>query len=728
MDITSLAHHAELDRLRELDTASVFFKPWVSGIEVTQAIQFFDSELHLTDPGDRQGDNAQRIVANKPMWVRVYVRSLIGSQAIGNATLRLQRRVFGFLYQDVAILSAHSSSTPSTQPSLFTPYETVRGDIGRTVNFVVPASEVQGYLRLVVHLSAGSTTIERTLNVGATLRQTLRLAGVAISYNGPTSISNNANLQLAAPTVGDLQAMAGVALTIFPVRSAARFRIAGSLVQTNHLQDTSFPASGCGTQWNALHARVAGVRTADGNQAGWIYYGLLPAGTPMGPVGGCGGGGVAVGPIGQPWTLAHEAGHAAGLPHAPSGGAPNADPNFPAYEPYDPTGVAQGRTGEYGLDINNGQVKTPDVHRDVMGYAGPQWISPYNYGRLTDNQQFTPTTVGIDWPWWHDLVWEEVQLKEWWWLDLKKEVELPVFPPSRFERVISVIVQVDHGRLVDQVDVARTGMYTDLPVAGRTRFGVRLVDGEGRVIAEGQLGRLTTAASGCGCADDALVSDAADGGSYVAQVLLPDVEGGAALEIVDGDDVVWRREAPDESPTVDVARPRSAKNGSVTLRWESKGASDHWVRWSADGEEWRSVATGLVGGSFTVGPDVLPAGKVLLQVVAHDGFHSTASEPVTVTVPERAPQVAILHPQDGRTYTAGQELRLWGSAFGVAEDAADESAVWSIDGKEVARGLDAWVALDKGKHTVTLGISGAEASVAVTVEVYERPTDEDPTG
>ena len=37
---------------------------------------------------------------------------------------------------------------------------------------------------------------------------------------------------------------------------------AGNLALTNHLQDTSFPTSGCGVGWDTLHGRVANARTA----------------------------------------------------------------------------------------------------------------------------------------------------------------------------------------------------------------------------------------------------------------------------------------------------------------------------------------------------------------------------------------------------------------------------------------------------------------------------------
>jgi hypothetical protein len=296
-------------------------------------------------------------------------------------------------------------------PSLFTTtYAGTRGAIGETLNFVIPAGQMTGHLRLTARAAMGSFNAESTIDITVTLRQTLRLAGVMISYNGPSSTAPGApNLSLAAPTLADLQNMSGSALTLFPVESTAAFRTAGSLVQSVPLQNTTFPTAGCGPAWDPLLARVVNARTADGNQPGWIYYGLLPSGTPMGPVGGCGGGGVAVGPINQPLTLAHEAGHAACFKHAPSGGAPNPDGAYPAYEPYDPAGTPQGSIGEYGLDVNNGSVASPATFRDIMGYANPKWISPYHYGRLVNGAVLNPVTVGMDQLWWRDRVREDIR-------------------------------------------------------------------------------------------------------------------------------------------------------------------------------------------------------------------------------------------------------------------------------------------------------------------------------
>ncbi len=556
MDISELLTTRTFDRL--INEGLLWrLRLTIDGIEVTQAVQYFGAPDHLTDPADRAADNSVRLVAGKPAWVRVYVSSLFGASGL-TATLEVQRRAAGILWNTVATLNADPSSATNVSGMAIGSYAATRGSLGETVNFIIPADEMIGTLRLIARVSAGSQTAESSTDVAVTLRQTLRLAGVMISYNGPASNAPMApNLTIAAPTLVDLQNMAGTALTLFPVESTASFRTAGTLTLTNHLQDTTFPTSGCGTQWDALHGRVANARTADGNQPGWIYYGLLPAGVPMGPVGGCGGGGVAVGPINQPGVLAHEAGHACGLAHAPAGGAPNADPGYPAYEPYDPANTPMASTGEYGLDVNNGNLASPQTFRDFMSYAGPAWISLYHYGRLVDNAQLTPRTVGIDHPWWKDRVWEEIRK----WPPIPEpdppfdlDLELPRYPPWRPQDLISLIVRIDHGKVAEVLHVARTRAHPALPGAVGTSFGARLRDREDRVVAEGALQRLDTAA-GCSC------GGAHGASSYLAQVFLADVELGSRLEITEGDEVVWTRDAP----------PKPVEVGDTVAKMDRRG-------------------------------------------------------------------------------------------------------------------------------------------------------------
>lgn len=477
-----------------------------------------------------------------------------------------------------------------------------------------------------------------------------------------------------------------------------------------------FPTSGCGASWNNLHAQVVNARTADGNQPGWIYYGLLPNGVPIGQVGGCGGGGVAVGPIGQPWTLAHEAGHAAGLPHAPAGGAPNPDPNYPAYEPYDTVASRVASVGEFGLNPNTGDIADPQVFRDVMGYAWPKWISPYNYARLTNNAILNPVTVGHDRPWWADW------LRHKWADQLSLQRDQPLFdlerefpvnpPPNPPQPMISVLASIVDGEVAEVTHVARTTMHTQQDQTRRTPFEVSL-QAAGETLSRAPLRRLLTC-NDCGC------EQGDEHQSYLAQALLPDVDVGEALVITRGDQVVWERVRPDEPARVEDWAAELDDDGGLIVRWEASGSpTELWLRWSRNKQDWRVLATGLATGEVRIPADQLPTGEVLLELVAHDGFNSTPSAVWEFRFHDRRTELAILHPTQGHSYSPGM-VRLWGVASDPSgQSVAAEDAAWWVDGEEVGRGLELWVELGEGEHVISLIVKddnrGGEASVEIMV-------------
>jgi hypothetical protein len=191
--------------LRQFDLSDLVFKwPWlgwgIRGVEVTQAIQYYESARHLTDPADRQPDNSVTLVANKPAWVRVYVRSgwFSGDIPGVTGTIRVRRRILGFLWSNIGTLSAQPPGNVTARAN--PPYATERGTLGYTLNFIIPASMMCGHLRLDVHIATpGGWVSDRSIYLDATLQQTLRLAGIMVGYNGPTSTAPGApNLTLAA--------------------------------------------------------------------------------------------------------------------------------------------------------------------------------------------------------------------------------------------------------------------------------------------------------------------------------------------------------------------------------------------------------------------------------------------------------------------------------------------------------------------------------------------------
>ena len=73
-----------------------FRRTWISGVEVTQSIQYYQSDLTSHRPGRPSADNAVRLVANKPAWVPG-LRPEPPERSV-TASLTIERRFFGFLW------------------------------------------------------------------------------------------------------------------------------------------------------------------------------------------------------------------------------------------------------------------------------------------------------------------------------------------------------------------------------------------------------------------------------------------------------------------------------------------------------------------------------------------------------------------------------------------------------------------------------------------------------
>jgi hypothetical protein len=708
------------------------FGPDIQGVEVTQAIQYYSSGSHLTDPADRQPDNAVTQVANKPAWVRVYVRgSWLFSPARVTGELTVKRRVFGWLWSTLGTLAPRSPGFVIAFDDVA--YATERGNPSFTLNFVIPARMMCGDLRLDVRVERRlwffTISTSRRVYIDVTLRQTLRLAGIMVGYNGPSSSAPGApNLTLAAPTLGDLQTTSAWTLQTFPVRSAATYRTAGTITWNLPLTDAPSCSGCCTPNWVALNAAVQAVRIADGNHTDVLYYGLLASGIPMGPIVGCNSGGVSTGSVGQGVTMAHELGHACGRPHSPCG-TPG-DPLYPAYEPSDPAGTPTASIGEYGLDINTGTVMSPAMFKDFMSYCGPRWISLFVTGRLTNNAMLDPARACVSWPWWDNIILSDRMLIPKQWLP-----DPPADPPWLVRDVapepLISLIGVQNGP--DDIEIRSVFR---LQAEGQVQNGraldlrAELVDSEGRVLASGTVYSLRSSADGgCGCTHD----DDSNHDHYprLIQSFIADAAPGAELRIRRGEEVLWGLRGAPRPPTLsDVT---AELDGDLRLTWaiDPKGEqeSECWVQWSADdGVTWRGLAANLRGGSAIVDARGLPAGPVVIRLLVSDGFHTATSEPIALSAAPRRPEASILSPRDGQTVPTPGSLRLWGLTASGGEDVPDELARWLIDGKQVATGLDVFVDTPApGDHTATLEIRDPEGEAVASVQfkVAELAVDRD---
>jgi hypothetical protein len=82
-------------------------------------------------------------------------------------------------------------------------------------------------------------------------------------------------------------------------------------------------------------------------------------------------------------TMAHELGHAHGIPHSPCGGVAGADSKYP---------YSGGKLGSWGWDERTGTLLSPTKNYDFMSYCGPEWISDYAYDRIIHRMSYVRET------------------------------------------------------------------------------------------------------------------------------------------------------------------------------------------------------------------------------------------------------------------------------------------------------------------------------------------------
>src|SRR5258708_15780992 len=129
-----------------IDTVRMLPLRYIAGIEVTQGIQYFSADQHLTNANDRGPDNSVGLVARKPAWVRVYVRSgLLGDSQNLTGEVVVEHRT-GALLGDWTQVGILPPQPPGSVPSEPNPaYVTQRGSIASTLHFIARPALMAGF-------------------------------------------------------------------------------------------------------------------------------------------------------------------------------------------------------------------------------------------------------------------------------------------------------------------------------------------------------------------------------------------------------------------------------------------------------------------------------------------------------------------------------------------------------------------------------------------------------
>ena len=705
----------------------------VDGMEVTQAIQHYRADQHLTDTADRGPDNSLQLVTDKTAWVRVYLRSgqdptFDGGRLDGiDGTLTVERRIGG-VWGTVAVLA--SQNGPVDAQDSFLNYTAERGNIDSSLNFVVPAAIMTGLLRFTARVASPyacpGNQASSTVTVDVNLQQTLSAAFITIGYDGPDN-AGTGTLALAPPTLATCQQEVSWALTTFPIGDAT-VRIAGTFTTNTPLNDPIPMNGGCSPNWLPLLNQVDALSDLDAAaNPGWVYYGIIASGIPRNNSG-CNwtaSGGVS----GLPVTYAHEIGHQFQLPHARCGSVGTGNAGYPIYEPYDlpvdvpanpvnSTNWTMASIGEFGLDINNGAIADPSVTEDFMSYCQPRWISRFTHNYLVNDNRLDPVNI----PTGSGAVGTRAIV------DADESFVAP--RGDMVEPLITLSGALEPDGSFEAHSVLRLETRYQVRAGRRSGFRAQLIGADGEVVTE-DIVYLSSSVGSCGCPDSSCRDGCDQPEPLLFKAFLRDVTDGSALRIVKGDETVWERPCPDQPPKLSRARATVTKEGRLRVRWtcESSGEVEQAaVRWSDDGgENWNALTAGVTGRSVELGLDGLPSGQVQFQVLVSDGFHTVSAVTAALELPQRPLSVVILYPDDSDRVYLERQVHLRGSAAGNRGTVDDSAFVWSIDGDEVGRGRDIWVDNPGvGTHTLELTVEASNGQAGSATTTFAVPEPESP--
>ncbi len=676
--------------------------------------------------------------------MRVYVRGVVGRVRDVLGTVMLQRRRYGAWRDDVPLKQAWPFGVDA---EVAPKYDTERGAVVNTLNFVIPGAAMRGHMRLHVRVAVAGTgefATETDVEFHALLLQTLRIRGIPVQYSGDDGAGNL--LSLPAPTLAEFQRTVATTLKLYPVSQTPDISLAAMTTIGTPLLG-AIANGACPASWGELLTWLSIAKYFDGNRTDRLYFALLPNGIPTGGAGGCGGGG-GLGStfVDSGLAMAHELGHVLGLSHAP-GCLPKDDltfdRNYPRYEPYDRFLTRMALIGEYGTDATSGTIYPPRFTSDFMSYCSSLWVSLYNYQKLLMNPGLDPQWVSDPYSKFPSYLDDSVR-------DPFRPKSPEGTPPWMGRRVhqptepdpVPLIV------LLGRIDDGRIEMQRVLRLETRpTTLGQRVdgamaeaIDADGRIVARAPVRWRDTQACGtCGCGGSA--TDGPPTG--FVEAILPDSGDCSLIRVVRDGDSIWSREATAFTPTVSIVLAEIVGD-ELTVRWDAATSGEHQVesvlRWSNDdARTWQVLAVSLVQNEATVPVAMLSPGAVLLQVHVSDGFYGVASEPVQLDVPARDPQGVILFPRERGAVRSGSLLRLRGTATGSDGQALPASASqWTLDGQPVGEGPEAWTELPEwdGEHRATLRVTEGDRSASTSVVFlatcsgtmpYRLPRDEPTT-
>jgi hypothetical protein len=684
----------------------------LTGMEVTQAIQFFRAADHIALESEQKPDNSVPLISEKPTLVRVYYTTDQDETFNQGKSFGLSVDLRG-VKDDQALGSA---LTPLNINTLFATRDnsvlTQRGRLTSSANFLLPGtwitpSQVAGPgfpifpLRLTAQLGvrqfepwirdridpdADQLTVDGLI---FNRSKDLSCVIVRIEYTGPGS-GNGA---------GDPPSLDECIQTLVPIRNinpTAELELflpphEDDWVVTFDGDLTAASTDGsCGDEWGSLLDLLEDkARFAWGDDDAF-WTGLLNPAINFQGVAGCGhvasgAMGVAAFKAGDSETGTHEIAHSYTLPHA------DENVEFPDYSLTGSFGI-----GEFGVDVAR--------------------ISPSDLSNL-DNLVFGPSTT--------DFMFSVASFPVWTApYTYQKSMEF-VFArsavPSGVENSFAMIRRSPRGericvsgRLDRKKGTCRLNPLYHLPnlpsspvrARGSSDYEIVMLDSDEGVVFRCALYQRE--------------------GSTSFSHRIPFAAAGRHVEIRQKDVPLCRvTRRPQEIQLVGLELQASSERYSLT--WDVKPAQDkYWcgVQLSCnDGESWSTLKLLEDARSYSFDPRKIGGGtKCRLRVFVTDGFNTVWKETAPFSLRMKAPRLAAVNFRDGMKLVAGADYDLEVLPIYVMGVPHRGQVTWYVDDKLIGNGRRMGLAFAAGKHVIKVVAENFEESaLVVTVAANEKP-------
>lgn len=653
----------------------------IDGVEITQAIQYFQSPFPVCGPpGGRIpcADNSLPVVEGKDTVIRVYV---------GGAVSGPGHRLNGV---GLPTVGPWLTATPMLPPS--TPIDRTRAD--QTLNFLLTAPVARGTVTVPIHIwdsdpSGGGVSTTVTITFQKTQLIPVRL--VRINYRGR-------GLNLPAPSLADFFNAADEFLTrVFPVPHPGVSVVRDSVEVYDGNFSSTLATGGLaglegttGTVWQILE-RLMLAETLAPNV---LYGALVPSGSlPTGPntsrtV-------FPAGYIGRrffalpsvPDLMATMIAHILWEVVSPCLAVTSAEAVY-APPPYPTMSTLPGATiAEVGMDVRTRQALDPNVYKDLLSGLASHWpwISPYTYQGLARRLTCVRRPPRPPRP---------------------PGSESPFSLPDR--PVLDVTLVRDRLDRYTLVDLPTWIVPRPLPPLNEVGpYFVELRAADGRVLVRQGLGAWQ-------------VQDAEAGDARLS-VSLPWVDAATTLALVEGDRALLTHTIEGAAPRLRVDfNPRGIGGRKpLVLRWQAGRAKSRdrvavLVRASGDGgQTWLGIPASPTAGKVAIDPPHLPGGDgCVVEVFASRGIRTARwiSKPFPVAREFQTP--CIVKPVPGTRVHQGDPVEFFGVPA-VGSDGLDE-LIWSsnVDGK-----------LGTGSRLIAPGLSVGEHTIELRAAAYPDRID-----